>query len=156
MLFNRPLTQALIRKRLNKIAASRKLSQPSDIFRALGRLLSHACPRSSLIQSADRQHGEPAETFTVGKYKVDNFGAVRMLGQRVALSAAQDLFYVGDTARLTVRRDGRIHNLEVKLRPSTHLVPRCLYCGKVTIEPLRVAMRLVFWSDMAFLGSPVT
>ena len=35
----------------------------------------------------------------VGKYKVDNFGAVQMLGQRVALSAAQDLFYVNDTAR---------------------------------------------------------
>lgn len=95
-----------------------------------------------LIMSVNRAPGDPPSALQkgdvllqVGKYKVDNFGAVRMLGQRVALSAAQDLFYVGDTARLTVRRDGRIHNLEVKLRPSTHLVPRCLYCGKVTIEP---------------------
>ncbi|CAJ1357633.1 unnamed protein product [Effrenium voratum] len=71
----------------------------------------------------------------VGKYKVDNFGAVQMFGQRVALSAAQDLFYVGDAARLLVRRGGEMLELEAKLRPSTHLVPRCIYRGQVTVEP---------------------
>lgn len=95
-----------------------------------------------LVMSVNRRPTDPPSVLKkgdvllqVGKYKVDNFGAVRMLGQRVALSAAQDLFYVGDVARLRVRRDGKIEELEAELRSSTHLIPRCLYHGKVTIEP---------------------
>lgn len=95
-----------------------------------------------LVMSANRGPKDPPSVLQkgdvllqVGKYKVDNFGAVQMLGQRVALSAAQDLFYVGDVARLQIRRDGEIHDLEATLRSSTHLIPRRLYHGKVTIEP---------------------
>lgn len=70
----------------------------------------------------------------VGAYRVDNFSAVELLGHRVALSAVQDLWYVGDQAHLLVRREGEDVKLQADLRPSTFLVPRSLYRGDVTMR----------------------
>jgi len=70
----------------------------------------------------------------VGSYRVDNFSAVELLGHRVALSAVQDLWFVGDGARLLVRREGEDEELEAELRASTYLVPRSLYGADVTMR----------------------
>jgi len=70
----------------------------------------------------------------VGRYRVDNFSAVELLGHRVALSAVQDLWFLGDHARLLVRRGGEDVELEAKLRSSTYLVPRSLYGADVTMR----------------------
>jgi len=81
----------------------------------------------SLLQAGD-------VLLQVGPYRVDNFSAVELLGHRVALSAVQDLWFVGDQAHLRVRRDGEDIELEATLRPSTYLVPRSLYGGDVTMR----------------------
>lgn len=81
----------------------------------------------------------------VGPHAVDNFGAVRLLDQRVALSAVQDLLYMGDGVRLTVRREGKVLELLEELGPAKSLVPRSLY-GEGNTSQTRFLVRggLVF------------
>jgi len=70
----------------------------------------------------------------VSSYDVDNMGAVKFLGHRVALSAVQDLHFLGDTVRLLVRRQGKDLELQQPLCPPTFLVPRSLYYDSLTAQ----------------------
>jgi S1-C subfamily serine protease len=70
----------------------------------------------------------------VSSYKVDNLGAVEFLGHRVAMSAVQDLHFLGDTVRLRVRRQGKDLELQQPLCPPTYLVPRSLYYDNLTMS----------------------
>lgn len=95
-----------------------------------------------LVQQVIQGPGDPPSQLKsgdvmmkVGNYNIDNMGAVRVLGQRVALSAAQDLFYIGDDVRITVLREGSISELQVPLRHSADLVPRSLYGRSVSMQP---------------------
>jgi len=94
-----------------------------------------------LIVELNRSPGQPPGELQagdvlmqVGIYPVDNFGTVQVLGQRVALSAAQDLLFVGDAVTVVVRRGDEVLQLEAILQPAKHLVPRCLYGEANSIE----------------------
>jgi len=63
----------------------------------------------------------------MGRHAVDNFGTVKLLGHRVALSAVQDLLYMGDKVPITVMREGKVTLLEAELGEPKSLVPRTLY-----------------------------
>jgi len=94
-----------------------------------------------LVRDANQARGVPKNALQAGdvlmqvsSYNVDNLGAVEFLGHRVALSAVQDLHFLGDTVRLRVRRQGKDLELQQPLCPPTHLVPRSLYYDSLTMR----------------------
>jgi len=119
-----------------------------------------------LVRDANQARGVPKNALEAGdvlmqvsSYKVDNLGAVEFLGHRVALSAVQDLHFLGDTVRLRVRRQGKDVELQQPLCPPTHLVPRSLYydsltmrldyfiCGGLVFVPLTADFLEQAWPD---------
>lgn len=95
-----------------------------------------------LIREVHRRPGDEASSMQegdvvlkVGDYMVDNFGTVRLFGHRVALSAVQDLQYMGDQVCLTVRRNGEVMQLFQTLGEAKHLVPRSLYGEGIVALP---------------------
>jgi len=120
----------------------------------------------ALVKEVHRGPGEAESVLRAGdvllqtgRYPVDNFAAVELLGYRVALSAVQDLHYIGDEVQLQVRRDGQDLELRAALRSAIHLVPRSLYgescgmstefyiCGGLVFVPLTADFLEQAWSS---------
>lgn len=101
-------------------------------------------PDETGILVSEVSHG-PGETASVlqvgdvllqvGDHPIDNFGQVYLLGHRVSVSAVQDLWYLGDAAKLRVRRGGEVLTLDATLRGSVNIVPRSLYGEGVSVLP---------------------